>query len=368
VFSLLCLALAVSLLAIVVWNVVGWPAIGDERLQEPAAVSVLIPARDESGTIAACLERVIGQGPSLLEVLVYDDRSADGTGAIVDTWRARDPRVRLVRGGDLPAGWFGKPHACMRLAEQARGEWLLFLDADARLQPRALDRLVQEARRRRLTLLSPWPALMMLSRWEQLLMPVLNLVVLSLYPAPLSLLRQDPSLGLAHGACILARRDTYFRLGGHAMVRTELFEDSRLAQRWRGQGERALCLDGQHLVSVRMYSTLLEIRRGFEKNLYPAFEREASFWSFLGLHVLVFVAPVLMLIAAPSVAAGLALGAGVLMRLLLALRFGHPIWSVWLQPMATCVMVGIALASRRRYRHGGVEWKGRRYTRDGAAA
>jgi glycosyltransferase involved in cell wall biosynthesis len=329
---------------------------------------VLVPARDESTTIGACLESVTGQGPSLLEVLVYDDRSADETAAIVETWGIRDPRVRLVRGGHLPPGWFGKPHACMQLAEQAGGEWLLFLDADARLQPAALERLIHEARRRQLTLLSPWPALQMVSLWEQLLMPVLNLVVFTLFPAPLSLVRGDASLGLAHGACILARRDTYRRLGGHALVRNEIFEDSRLAQRWRARGERALCLDGQAVVSVRMYRTPAEIWHGFQKNLYPAFARETSFWAFLLVHLLVFVAPLITLMAAPSTTAALAVAGGVLMRLLLAVRFRHPLWSAWLQPIATCVMVGIALLSRRRYAHGGVEWKGRRYTRRGVAA
>ena len=360
--SLLSLALVLVMLGIVTWNVLAWPAVGGARLRAPGAVSVLVPARDEADTIEECLAAILSQGPSVLEVIVYDDRSTDDTAAIVERHSRAEPRVRLLRGGDLPGGWCGKPHACLRLAEAARGDWLLFVDADARLLPHAIERLLAEARERRLTLLSPWPALTLVSGWEQLLMPVLNLVVFSLYPAPLALARRDASLGLAHGACILARRDRYLALGGHALVRDQLFEDSRLAQAWRAHGEPGLCLDGQSIVEVRMYRTAGDIWRGFRKNFFPAFHREVSFWAFLALHAAAFIAPAVLLVVAPSPAAVAALGGGVLMRILLAGHFHHPLWSAWLQSVATCVLVAIGLTSRWGYRTGaGVEWKGRRY-------
>jgi glycosyltransferase involved in cell wall biosynthesis len=369
VLSLLCLALVLAMLAMVTWNVLGWPSVTARRLVTPGSVSVLIPARDEASTIVECLESVRQQGRSVREVLVYDDRSRDDTAETVLRCAALDPRVRLLRGTELPPGWCGKPHACLRLAEAARGEWLLFLDADACLLPHAIDRLLAEARQRGLTLLSPWPALRLVSAWEQLLMPVLNLVVFSLYPAPLALVRKDPSLGLAHGACILAHRETYLRLGGHALVRDQLFEDSRLAQRWRAQGESGLCLDGQSVVEVRMYRAVGDIWRGFQKNLYPAFRREASFWAFMALHASAFVLPAALLVLAPSAAAVAAVTGGALMRILLAVRFDHPVWSAWLQPIAAGVLIGIGLASRRRYRAAsGVEWKGRRYGPRGEVA
>ena len=360
------LILAVPMLGLVLWNVAAWPAVTTGSESSAEAVSVLIPARDEAATIEECLASVLFQGGTLREVLVYDDRSTDDTAGRIERLAAADPRVRLLQGGDLPAGWCGKPHACARLAEAAAGEWLLFLDADARLRPNALSRLVADAEARRLTLLSAWPGLILVSTWERLLMPVLNLVVFSLYPAPLSLLRTDPSLGLAHGACILVHRETYRRLGGHGLVRDQLFEDSRLAQAWRAAGERGLCLDGQSIVRVRMYSTGREIWRGFQKNFYPAFRRDSSFWGFLALHALVFVVPLILFAAAPSPLTASTLGAGILMRLLLAQRFRHPVWSAFLQPAAAVVMLGIALSSRARYRAAaGVEWKGRHYTARG---
>jgi glycosyltransferase involved in cell wall biosynthesis len=363
------LVIAVSMLGLVLWNVVSWPAVSSGRSDIPGAVSVLIPARDEETRIGGCLDSVLAQGPSLLEVVVYDDRSSDGTAARVERRAAADARVRLLRGGPLAPGWCGKPHACQRLAEAATAEWLLFLDADARLQPDAISRLLQDADHRQLTLLSPWPGLVLVSLWERVLMPVLNLVVFSLFPAPLSVWRRDPSLGLAHGACILVHRDTYLELGGHAMVRDQLFEDSRLAQAWRAAGERALCLDGQSIVAVRMYSTAGEIWRGFRKNFYPAFRSDVSFWLFIALHAAVFVVPVALVALSPSALTVTAAASGIAMRLALALRFRHPLWSVVLQPFAAIVMIGIGLSSRAGYRAGaGLEWKGRRYDARGEVA
>ena len=92
-----------------------------------------------------------------------------------------------------------------------------------------------EAMQRKATLLSLWPGLDLVGAWEKLLMPMLHFIVFALYPAPLALTRRDPSLGIAHGACMLAHRETYLRVGGHEAVRDEIFEDTRLARTWREQ-------------------------------------------------------------------------------------------------------------------------------------
>src|SRR5689334_13592030 len=233
---------ALLMFAVAAANVLAWPRLRASDSIAPRAVSVLIPARDEEANIAACLDSVLRQTATVGEVLVYDDHSTDDTARIVREVAARDSRVRLIEASALPEGWCGKTFACAQLAANARGEWLLFIDADARLSDGAANALIEAATERQVTLLSAWPALVMESFWERALMPVLNYVVFTLFPAPLSLTRDDASLGLAHGACILAHRETYHRTGGHAMVRAEIFEDTQLAKRWRASGERGLCL------------------------------------------------------------------------------------------------------------------------------
>lgn len=368
-FSLVVLAAALALLCVALWNALAWPRVGDARVKaEVASVSLLIPARDEERNIAACLDSALTQGSSLLEVLVYDDHSHDRTARIVEAYARADRRVRLIQPAPLPEGWCGKNFACARLAEEARGRWLLFLDADARLRSHAVARIVGEAAARGVTLLSCWPHLLTRGFWEGALMPLLNFVVFTLYPAPLAGRRDDARLGLAHGSCVLARRDAYERVGGHAAVRAELFEDVRLARLWRERGERGLCLDGRAVVRVRMYRSLAEIWSGFRKNFFPAFRTARTFWAFVALHLFVCLLPFalapLALVstwARPFAAAAVCVLAA---RLALALRFGHPLWSVALHPLGEALLVGLGLASWRRCRSGrGVEWKGRSYLR-----
>jgi glycosyltransferase involved in cell wall biosynthesis len=347
-FSFIILAAALALLCVALWNALAWPRVGDAGVvsrPDAASVSVLIPARDEESNIARCLDSALAQGSSVLEVLVYDDHSRDRTPDLVAAYARGDRRVRLVGPAALPEGWCGKTFACAQLAAEARGRWLLFLDADARLRRNAVALIVGEALARGVTLLSCWPRLVTRGFWEGALMPMLNFVVFTLYPAPLALRRNDPSLGLAHGSCLLARRDAYEAVGGHGVVRGELFEDVRLAQAWRGHGQRGLCLDGRRVVAVRMYRSLPEIWAGFRKNFYPAFRTARAFWAFVALHLLVFLLP-------------FALAA----RVALALRFGHAWWSAALHPLGEALLVALGLASWLRCKSGrGVEWKGRRY-------
>jgi glycosyltransferase involved in cell wall biosynthesis len=350
---------------VALWNAVAWPKLAAAAPVRSRQVSVLIPARNEEANLAACLESALRQDATVGEALVYDDHSTDATRRILAEYAARDARVRAVSTLPLPSGWLGKNFACARLAEEARGEWLLFLDADARLAEGAVARMVEEARKRDVTLLSAWPSLTMVSFWERALMPTLNFVVFSLFPAPLSLARDDASLGLAHGACILVERSAYRAVGGHAAAPDEIFEDQNLARLWRKKGRRGLCLDGEGVVSVRMYSSLAEIWRGFQKNFFPAFRHEASFWGFILLHAAMFLAPFVMLFrirAWPVSPILWAVACTLAIRALLVVRFRHPWLSILLHPVAEVILLAIGLSSWRRCKSGkGVEWKGRRY-------
>jgi chlorobactene glucosyltransferase len=342
----LIFALALFFLSITAANVFFWPRVS--RRTAPGDLSILIPARNEEANLPSCLASLVGQHAS--EILVYDDHSTDGTAAIVSS--ATDPRVRLIQPAPLPAGWFGKSFACAQLASNARSPWLLFIDADAFLMQDACLRMMAEVQRRRLTLLSCWPAFQTGTFWEALLMPMLSWVVFSIFPGPLSLFRGDRSLALAHGACIMVRRDVYERLGGHGAVRQEIFEDTRLAQLWRERGERSLGLDGQDVVRVRMYTSLREIWLGFQKNFFLAFRREYNFWIFLLLHFTVFVLPFFLLDWRSCCAVLLA-------RALLLLRFRQALWSVAFHPFCELFLIALGISAWRK--RGGVAWKGRQY-------
>lgn len=349
------LVLLAACLALVLWNVGAWPAV-EPRAELAAKVSVLIPARNEEANLAACLDSVRVQ-PCIEEILIYNDDSSDATSAIAADYARRDARIRMVEPRPLPPGWCGKPFACWRLAAEAHAPWLLFLDADARLLPGAVPGIVGEARERSASLLSCWPGLTMVSFAEKLLMPMLNFVVFTAYPAALGVSSDSPSLGLAHGACILVSKWAYDAVGGHAAVASEIFEDTRLARIWRERGESSVCLDGRKVVHVHMYKSAGQIWRGFQKNLRTAFRSAAGFWAFMMAHAVLFLLPFVVGVVPALLVISI--------RLLLARRFGHPFWSALLHPAAECFLLALGLSSfwRWRARGDGVVWKGRVYRR-----
>ncbi|HRK34109.1 MAG TPA: glycosyltransferase family 2 protein [Candidatus Hydrogenedentes bacterium] len=363
---IVCLACA-GVAAMVAVNVRFWPRARHRQAIGDGVVSILIPARNEAERIGPCIESALAQGRVVGEVLVYNDHSEDKTVAVVESYATRDPRVRVIAPQPLPEGWCGKNFACFRLAQAATCPWLMFLDADTRIAPETAEIAVSEAEQRGATLLSLWPGLDLVGFSERLLMPMLHFIVFSLYPAPLAFTRRDASLGIAHGACMLAHRATYISIGGHEVVHDEIFEDTRLARAWRERGELSLCLDGQDCVRVRMYGSFGEIWRGFLKNFYAAFHGAFYFFLFLLFHVVVVLLPFVMLGIAPL--AGLTvvpwiLAAGLIVfsRMLLAFRFRQPLWSCLAHPVSESVLVALGVASWWRCVSGkGVVWKGRSY-------
>ena len=360
--EILLALVALWLLLTALSNALFWPRVRQAQPIRPAHVSVLIPARNEEANLPACLTAVLQQGETVGEILLYNDHSSDATEAVISDFAQRDARIRAVEPQPLPGGWCGKNFACAQLAQAARGRWLLFLDADTRLIARAVERMVTEAEARELTLLSCWPGFELVGFWEKVLMPLLNTVVFSLFPGMLSLTRPDPSLGLAHGACLLFERATYHKLGGHAAVKDQIFEDTRLAQLWRARGERSLCLDGQEIVRVRMYDSFSGIWLGFQKNFYPAFKRASGFWGFLLLHATVYLAPFYLALFTQRLVFVVAASLILLLRLSLALRFKQPAWSTLLHPLTEMLLIVLGLTSWWRCKSGrGVTWKGRAY-------
>ena len=111
-----------------------------------------------------------------------DDGSTDGTAEIVRRLAAADPRVRLAAAPPLPPDWTGKVHACARLAEAARGDWLLFIDADVRLAPGAAAAMAAHAAGKRLAMVSGVPRQLIGTLGEALTVPGINFLLLGYLP------------------------------------------------------------------------------------------------------------------------------------------------------------------------------------------
>ena len=370
ILAIAALALAGLYAVVTALNLIAVRAPAPAR--DPAAlppVSVLIPARDEAANIEAALRAILVERVLPLEVLVLDDGSTDGTGAIVARIAAEDPRVRLVPGAPLPPGANGKQNACRRLAAASRHPLMLFVDADVRLEPGAIAAMAAEMERRRLDLLSGIPRQIMGTLGELLVVAQIPVMLLGYLPVPMARLSGKPGFGAAIGQLMMARRTGYDRAGGHAAFVHLSHDGLHLPRNIRLSGGRTDLTDGTPLARCRMYDDWDGVWHGFSKNATEGMAKPVALpvWTLLlfGGHVL----PFLVALAAWAAGDGLALffaGKAILLLLVarigIAIRSRQPALAVLLHPLGICTALAIqitALVNARRGRK--VTWRGRTY-------
>ncbi len=243
----------------------------DPRAWQPL-VSAIIPARNERDRIAACVRTLLAQGPVVREVIVIDDRSDDGTAEHVHAVAAGDERVRVLRIDALPEGWAGKAHACQCGGALARGDWLLFADADCHFGPGGVAGAVHYAQHHSVDLLSLWLAADNRSFWERMLIPLCGALILYWFP-PFRANRPGTGIAYANGQFILVRRAAYQQIGGHASARATVIEDIPLAQYAKRSGLRLRTALGPEVAAVRMYTNFHEIFEGWTRIFIGALQR-----------------------------------------------------------------------------------------------
>lgn len=340
------------------------PVVGeaDRPVLEP--VSLLLPARNEEHNITEVVADLLAQtGLADFEVIVLDDGSTDATyGALADF---SDPRLRVVRGGTQPPppGWLGKPWACHRLAERARGDVFVYVDADVRLAPNAVAGAIRLLRSERLSLVSAFPREEAESRMERLVQPMLAWAWLTFLPAQLSEALQAPSLGAANGQFVVVDASSYRRAGGHAAVRGKVIEDIELARSFRRAGESTTVVLGTELLTCRMYSGREELIAGYSKNVWAAFGGLLGSVAVNAVLLFTYVLPALALISgnAEAMLAGLlGVAAGVANRAVVARVAGDRVWPDSLaMPVSIGVTSWITAVSWWRHSQGTNDWKGR---------
>jgi chlorobactene glucosyltransferase len=338
----------------------------------PTTVSVCIPARNEAGVIATCVRSVLQQdSSSLVQVILVDDCSDDETSAIARRAANGDPRFEIVVGAGPPEGWMGKSAACWRAQKEAHGEWLLFVDADVKLHPRALSVALAAAREYNSDMLSWFGQLETHSFWEHVLMPFIGDFIALV--SPLARVN-DPSRddSIANGQFILIRRSTYDTVGGHKSIRSSVVDDvslSRVVKHHKETKLRYTLLHTLGLMEVRMYDSLAAIWRGFSKNFYAASKSQTGIMMIgIGLllvgSVLPFAALPWLLLGGENQFAGsaaLAVASILIFRIYTRRYIPAPGWSLLFHPLAALVTAGIMLNSTLQGL--GIlrptEWKGR---------
>ncbi len=372
---------AVFALAMTAFNLLTWPR--GRPQGTPGKVSILVPARNEEASIEACVRAALAALPMDGELVVCDDHSTDRTPQILERLGA-EPRLRVITPPPLPVGWVGKPHACHHLALAARGEHLLFVDADVTLAPDALRRLADLRERYDAEVISAFPDQTLLTAAEAHLMPLLTLTYTAWLPLALVWASPDPRFLAANGQVLMVSRDAYDRLGGFAAVRDAVVDDMAFCRRAKEQRTRVVFADGRDVARCRMYASGGALWRGFTKNLYEGLgerpERLAGAmmvygWAFVLPYLALLLGATAWLVPGPSEALGDAASSALLVagavgvaanlatRLLLAGVYGHRLTSVLTHPLAVVTLFALALDSARRTLAGQITWAGRTYPR-----
>ena len=323
-------------------------------------VSICIPARNEQSNIAKILNDILVQTYNELEILVLDDNSEDNTFNIISAFSNNNKSVKVNSGKHLPSGWTGKNWACHQLSKIARGRIIIFIDADCRMSPWAVESAVAYMDSYSLDLLSVFPAQRMITISEKIIVPIMDWILLTFLPLRFVYSSANSSFVAANGQFIAFRREAYNIIGGHASVANQFVEDMELARSIKNKNLKMMTLLGNNTVSCRMYESLNDAVDGFSKNFYPGFKISmVVFILFLIFLNLIYTAPFLFILYN-----NLFLLTAIfilLQRALISLTNSqNPVLNILFHPLQMIIMTLIGINSIYKAKRRILKWKGRK--------
>jgi glycosyltransferase involved in cell wall biosynthesis len=334
-------------------------------------VSVLVPARNEEAAIERLCRDVLASAGVDLELVILDDASTDRTAETVARVAAADPRVRLVAGAALPAGWCGKQHACWQLARAARHDTWVFLDVDVSPVPDAIARAVAFLGASGAGLVSGFPRQRTSCLFDWLLLPLIHFILLGFLPLARSRKDNAPGMAAGCGQFFVTTRHAYERAGGHAAIKASLHDGVKLPRAYRRAGLRTDVFDATPIASCRMYERNADVWRGLSKNATEGIGAPATILPFTillaGGQILPFALVAWGLATGfsgwPRWAAGAAVvaaGLAWLPRVLEAFRFRQSLPSAVAHPIGVAAFLAIQWAALARKALGlKTAWRGR---------
>jgi cellulose synthase/poly-beta-1,6-N-acetylglucosamine synthase-like glycosyltransferase len=347
------------------------PVLADLRPADPPrwpSLSLIIPACNEADTIEGAVASRRAQDYPDLEIVLVEDRSTDATPALVDKIAAEDARVRALHIKELPAGWLGKLHALHQGARAARGEWLLFTDADVHFAPETLRKAIAYCEERGLDFLTVMPEFRPVGL---LVDTAVSMFVRMVAGAAQVRSIEDPASRAAVGGGVfnLVRRSTFERTPGFEWLKLEVADDVAFGQMVKRSGARCSVVNARGKVALDFYESITGMARGCEKAGFAVVGR------FSQLRLIASAAALFALEVSPLAAAllphglpwlraigALMLGVALLGTAIINRGFGRSMWSSLLPALGALLMTTFFLRSGYlAWRRGGVMWRGTIY-------
>lgn len=321
-------------------------------------LAILIPARNEADNLPALLEDLKQLDSERFTIRILNDHSTDETADIVRSYQSSMPNLQLIEGKALPKGWLGKNWACHQLGVSSEELYLLFMDADVRIDPDLLDKSLVYLKKRNLALLSLFPRQVIRSTGEQLVVPIIYTILVTLLPLRLVERSEMVSLSAANGQFMLFDGSHYRINQWHRLLKEEKVEDIEIMKDVKRKGLRGAAAFSGNGMTCRMYDSFSEAVDGFSKNFLAFFGNSA----FLALAYIIFGALGLwLLLPFYPVLALLGLLVEIVFVKTLANRInGYPVLKQALfSPAQMFVVAYLGLVAFRRQLSGRNQWKGR---------
>ncbi len=288
------------------WALKQLPVLNRQLVSPPERwppLSIIIPACNEAAHLASAVTTLTRQDYPDLEIILVNDRSTDGTAEVIDRLAKADSRVRAIHVTSLPAGWLGKVHALQRGVEMARGEWLLFTDADIHFSEGALRQVIAVAIRQGADHLTLIPHIVQSGFWLAVAVRAFGLLFL-LTTRAAGVNRPGSNSFVGIGAFNLVKAEMFRRTAGFEWLRLETVDDVGLGMMIKRAGGASRVAIAYDELSVRWYESVPAMFKGLEKNLF-GLGSQYRWWL-----MLLQVATIWTLVAAPVAAAACAIMLG----------------------------------------------------------
>jgi len=269
----------------------------------------------------------------------------------------------------------GKSYACHQLAGYARGDYLVFTDADTLHFPSSVSSSVACLLRYRLDALSVFPMQIMVTLHERMVVIFINFAVLCLVPIWIIRKIKSSLVSVANGQFMLFKKEVYKKIGGHRAIKNELIEDVSISKQVKRHGYRFMIFDGRSNIYCRMYKNFGDVVRGFSKFIFAAMDYST-------FNLLVVISTITVLFLFPFILLPLGIYCFdwsrivinlvmsqiiivAIIKIVLSIRFKNRILDVLFHPLSMLYIIALSINSAYRVKSGyGIYWKGRTYNID----
>ncbi|MBU93181.1 MAG: hypothetical protein CL723_01150 [Chloroflexi bacterium] len=260
-----------------------------KNIPKSKLVSILIPARNEADIIESTIKSIVNQSYQNFELIILDDNSSDSTKSIIQKQAKKNSKIELINGLSLPPGWLGKNWACHQLSEKAKGEYILFIDADTNLDKFILEDSVITLQKDKIDLLSLVPGRDTKLIADHAMKKIISWFIVCWLPMKLAINLNAPFLSATFGQFMLFKKSSFNDIGGFEAIKDNPVDDFQLGRNIKKNMFKWMLYDAAFRITTRTYNTNKDLISGYSKNIFPAVGYSISIFLIIFLILISFV-------------------------------------------------------------------------------